>query len=124
MSGGSGGQIGGYYFTGMFSIYSSEDVVLSNLEISNNAEYDDLIHILYSHNIELRDSYIFDARADAIDIDISEMTIDNCQFLILEMMLSILCLQEFICRIPLLIKPVIKDCLQEKTRSLCQEFNF
>ena len=80
MSGGSGGQIGGYYFTGMFSIYSSEDVVLSNLEISNNAEYDDLIHILYSHNIELRDSYIFDARADAIDIDISEMTIDNCQF--------------------------------------------
>ena len=41
MSGGSGGQIGGYYLI-MFSIYSSEDVVLSNLEISNNAEYDDL----------------------------------------------------------------------------------
>ena len=79
-SGGSGGNIGGYEFTGMFSIYSSEDVKLSRIDISNNAIYDDLIHILYSTGIELSNSNIFDARSDAIDIDISEMIINNCNF--------------------------------------------
>jgi hypothetical protein len=79
-SGGSGGHIGGYEFTGMFSIYSSQDIKLSKIDISNNYKYDDLIHILYSKGIELTNSNIFDARSDAIDIDISEMNINNCFF--------------------------------------------
>jgi len=80
ISGGSGGHIGGYEFTGMFSIYSSQDIKLSKVDISNNSKYDDLIHILYSKGIELTNSNIFDARSDAIDIDISEMNINNCNF--------------------------------------------
>tara|TARA_Y100001936_G_C16057801_1_gene662201 strand:- start:411 stop:2192 length:1782 start_codon:yes stop_codon:yes gene_type:complete len=80
ISGGSGGHIGGYEFTGMFSIYASEDVKLSKVNISNNSKYDDLIHILYSKDIELTNSNIFDARSDAIDIDISEMNINNSNF--------------------------------------------
>ena len=79
-SGGSGGHVGGYEFTGMLSIYSSQDIKLSKVDVSNNSKYDDLIHILYSQGIELTNSNIFDARSDAIDIDISEMNINNCNF--------------------------------------------
>lgn len=79
-SGGSGGNFDGYEFTGMFSIYSSKNIELSNLNFSNNFIYDDLIHILYSSNIKLKDSVIFDGRSDLIDIDISSMEISNCIF--------------------------------------------
>ncbi|MAM05074.1 MAG: hypothetical protein CMD06_03845 [Flavobacteriales bacterium] len=79
-NGGSGGNHDGYFFTGMFSIHSSNNIQLSGLEFSDNSDYDDLIHILYSKNIRLSDSYIFDGRADLIDIDISEMEINNCIF--------------------------------------------
>lgn len=79
-SGGSGGNYDGYEFTGMFSIHASNSITLSNLRFSENAQYDDLIHILYSNNIKLSDSYIFDGRADLIDIDISEMEITDCIF--------------------------------------------
>jgi len=61
----------------MLSIYSSQDIKLSKVDVSNNSKYDDLIHILYSQGIELTNSNIFDARSDAIDIDISEMNINN-----------------------------------------------
>jgi hypothetical protein len=80
MSGGSGGTFDGYVFTGMFSIYSSKRVDMSNLSISNNVNYDDLIHILYSSEISLSNSMIFDAKSDAIDIDISDMVIRDSRF--------------------------------------------
>lgn len=81
LSGGSGGFYDGYEFTGMFSIYSSEGVNLSKVSISNNTDYDDLIHILYSSEIKFSDSTFYDARADAIDIDISDVEIENCSFI-------------------------------------------
>tara|TARA_B100001063_G_scaffold247388_1_gene294190 strand:- start:9753 stop:12422 length:2670 start_codon:yes stop_codon:yes gene_type:complete len=80
-SGGSGGNYDGFEFTGMFNIYSSENIELSNLSFSKNFYYDDLIHILYSSNIRLADSIIFDGRSDLIDIDISDMKIENCIFI-------------------------------------------
>ena len=80
ISGGSGGYIGGYEFTGMFSIYSSKDIELSNMQVSKNTDYDDLIHVLYSSNIKFLESDFFDAKSDAIDIDISDVEIDNCNF--------------------------------------------
>ena len=81
LSGGSGGTFDGHVFTGMFSVYSANRINLAHLSVSNNVNYDDLIHILYSNEITLVDSKIFNAMSDAIDIDISDIEISNCSFI-------------------------------------------
>jgi hypothetical protein len=80
LSGGSGGAFDGYVFTGMFSIYATSEIKMSYLNVSNNVLYDDLVHILYSDQIELTDSMLFDAMSDAIDIDLSVVEINNSTF--------------------------------------------
>lgn len=79
-SGGSGGNFDGYEFTGMFSVYSAKNIRFSNTSFSSNHKFDDLIHILYSDDILLKDSIIYDGRSDLIDIDISNAEILNCTF--------------------------------------------
>ena len=79
-SGGSGGSFGGYEFTGMFNIYSSQNISMRDVKFSHNSGYDDLIHVLYSSDISLTNSHLHDARSDAIDIDISDMQIADTTF--------------------------------------------
>ena len=79
-SGGSGGNFNGYEFTGMFSVYAAKNIKFSNTSFSSNHRFDDLIHILYSDDILLKDSIIFDGISDLIDIDISNAEILNCTF--------------------------------------------
>lgn len=80
-SGGSGGVYAGMYFTGMFSVYDTSDIRLDNIRMSSNSDYDDLIHVLYSNEVELVGSEITLARSDAIDIDISDVKIIGSKFL-------------------------------------------
>ena len=80
-SGGSGGVYAGMYFTGMFSVYDTSDIRLDNIRMSSNSDYDDLIHVLYSSEVELIGSEITLARSDAIDIDISSVKIIDSRFL-------------------------------------------
>ena len=64
----------------MFSVYAAKNIKFSNTSFSSNHRFDDLIHILYSDNILLKDSIIFDGISDLIDIDISNAEILNCTF--------------------------------------------
>jgi hypothetical protein len=81
ISGGSGGYHDGLYFTGMFSIYDTDNIRLSNIHISNNYKYDDLIHVLYSNKVDFTDCIVSNAVSDALDVDISSVTINNCNFI-------------------------------------------
>ena len=80
INGGSGGNFNGYEFTGMLSLHLTEDIKFSDVSISNNSNFDDLVHVLYSNKIKFSDSIFSDALSDAIDIDISTVEIDNCIF--------------------------------------------
>ena len=40
--------------------------------IKNNSKYDDLMHIIYSNNIQVINSNFLNAYRDAIDVDVSK----------------------------------------------------
>ena len=80
ISGGSGGYYDNLYFTGMVSIYNTNNIQLTDINISDNYKYDDLIHVLYSDNVNFSNCLISNAESDALDIDISSVIIDNCNF--------------------------------------------
>ena len=46
---------------------------------STNFIFDDLVHVVYSQNLLLKNCKITDALFDAIDIDISDVIIENCK---------------------------------------------
>ena len=64
-------------FISMLSLHKVNDVVLRNIKLKKNDKYDDLIHIIYSKNIELDNIEISESKSDAIDIDISDVKISN-----------------------------------------------
>jgi hypothetical protein len=78
ISGGSGYDAPNLRIVGMFSIHNTSNINLSNMEFSNNHVFDDLIHIVYSRNISLKNSTVTRSLFDAIDIDISQVDIENC----------------------------------------------
>ena len=78
MSGGSGYDAPNLRMVGMFSVHDTSNIHLSNMNFTNNYIYDDLIHIVYSKNVILKNSNIQHSLFDAIDIDISEVIIENC----------------------------------------------
>ena len=59
--------------------------------MKNNADYDDMIHIIYCENIEILNTKIENSFGDAIDVDLSKnITFDNVEILNLRMMVWIL----------------------------------
>ena len=61
-----------FYFTSMLSIHNTRDIKLENIKFEDNYHYDDMLHIIYSSNILLKDLSFFNANGDAIDIDICD----------------------------------------------------
>ena len=50
--------------------------------MKNNADYDDMIHIIYCENIKILNTKIENSFGDAIDVDLSEnITFDNVEIL-------------------------------------------
>jgi hypothetical protein len=80
IGGGSGGQVNQFFNTGMFSLHNSQSVSIRNLTIGNNQEFDDLIHVLYSKDVVFDGLKVFGAKSDALDIDISSVTVINSEF--------------------------------------------
>ena len=77
---GSGSFSDQFYFTSTLSIHNTSNVDLENISLSNNHSYDDMIHLIYSSNIKLKELNIFNAYGDALDIDMCEnIIIENSQ---------------------------------------------
>jgi hypothetical protein len=75
MEGGSGGHVDGVAYSAMLSIHDTRDVVVSHLRMRRNYIYDDMLHVVYGRDIRLDHLDLGEARADAIDIDISDVVI-------------------------------------------------
>ena len=61
----------------MFSIHNTNNVKLDNIVLDKNFLFDDMMHIIYSSEIELNRMTFKNAAGDAIDIDICENVIIN-----------------------------------------------
>ena len=70
--GGSGSQYRNIKYTGALSIHDTENIIIKNVILKNNSEYDDMLHIIYVDNIKLENLYIENSNMDAIDIDMSK----------------------------------------------------
>ena len=69
---GSGGLVDNIYLYASLSLNNTKNIKISNLIMEKNFTYDDMMHIVYSKNIEINNSEFFDSYLDTIDVDISE----------------------------------------------------
>jgi hypothetical protein len=72
LSGGSGDVINDLKFYSMLSLHKTENIILNNLNLSNNFKFDDMVHIIYCDNITFKNSKLKNSFFDAIDVDISK----------------------------------------------------
>ena len=69
-------------FFSALSIHSTKNIKIENVYMKNNADYDDMIHIIYCENIKILNTKIENSFGDAIDVDLSEnITFDNVEIL-------------------------------------------
>ncbi|PIW64062.1 MAG: hypothetical protein COW13_01310, partial [Candidatus Omnitrophica bacterium CG12_big_fil_rev_8_21_14_0_65_50_5] len=76
MSQGTGQTIDGIRYTGMFSIHDTENVEIEGLKLSDNKDFDDMMHVIYSNRIQIRNSNLTRAYSDAVDMDMSSVSMD------------------------------------------------
>jgi len=69
---GSGGLVDNIYLYASLSLNNTKNIKITNLIMEKNFTYDDMMHIVYSKNIEINNSEFFDSYLDTIDVDISE----------------------------------------------------
>ena len=75
---GSGSKVNNVNYVGMFSIHETKNVQLNHLVLRNNHKFDDMMHVVYSEGIELKNCQFENAFADALDVDISSIHISQC----------------------------------------------
>ncbi len=69
---GSGKSIDGINYFSALSVHSAKNILFDNILIKNNSKYDDMMHIIYSENIQILNSNFINAHLDSIDVDISK----------------------------------------------------
>ena len=69
---GSGKSIDGINYFSALSVHSAKNILFDNILIKNNSKYDDMMHIIYSDNIQVLNSNFINAHLDSIDVDISK----------------------------------------------------
>jgi len=72
MSGGSGSEVNGIFYTSMLSLHNTSNIIIEKSRFHNNEKYDDMLHIVYGNNITLSNISLKDAVFDAIDIDMAK----------------------------------------------------
>jgi hypothetical protein len=71
MDNGSGGRLLNVQYTAMLNIHNSENIELDSIKLRNNHKFDDMVHIVYTNNVRIKNMELRNAKMDAIDIDIS-----------------------------------------------------
>ena len=69
---GSGKSIDGVNYFSALSVHSAKNILFENILVKDNSKYDDMMHIIYSDNIQVTDSNFLNAHLDSIDVDISK----------------------------------------------------
>ena len=68
----SGKSINGINYFASLSVHSAKNIKFDNILIKNNSSFDDMMHIIYSSNIEVINSNFLNAYKDSIDVDFSK----------------------------------------------------
>ena len=68
----SGKSVNGINYFASLSVHSAKNIKFDNILIKNNSSFDDMMHIIYSDNIQVINSNFSNAYKDAIDVDISK----------------------------------------------------
>jgi hypothetical protein len=68
----SGKSVNGINYFASLSVHSTKNIKFDNILIKNNSSFDDMMHIIYSSNIQVINSNFLNAYKDAIDVDISK----------------------------------------------------
>ena len=68
------------HYPGQLNIHDSEDFKISECTIGSNFKGDDSVHIAYSSG-HINNCLFYNARSDALDIDISKVTVSNNLFI-------------------------------------------
>jgi hypothetical protein len=77
--GGSGLKSDYYEYSGMLSIHNVRDVIIDNSKFSNSKIVDDMVHSVYS-DLYINNSEFYNAKSDALDIDMGTVVIKNSLF--------------------------------------------
>jgi hypothetical protein len=77
---GSGATLGNIRYIAMLSVHEAKNVKFQNLILRKNRKYDDMMHIVYSDGISLRNCIFEGAFSDGLDVDISTVLIQGCRF--------------------------------------------
>ena len=78
-SGGSGVKRDLFEYSGMLSIHDARSIQVEGCTFRDNREVDDMVHAVYAQ-VHFIDTRFERARADALDLDISEAVIERCSF--------------------------------------------
>jgi len=70
--GGSGDMSGNIKYTGSLSIHDTKNIIIKNVKMKNNSNFDDMLHIVYVDKVKIENLYIENSFMDAIDIDMSK----------------------------------------------------
>lgn len=68
---GSGDVVDGILMTAMLSVHDTRNIQMAHLDMRQNHDVDDMLHVVYSDHVTITDSILTGARADAVDIDLS-----------------------------------------------------
>ena len=79
LRGGSGIKNDFHEYSAMLSIHDVQNVSISECRFRDSQVVDDMLHAIYS-SLEIKHSRFENALFDAIDLDISQGTIDGCTF--------------------------------------------
>ncbi len=79
ISGGSGYESTNNKYSGMLSVHNTNDIWLENIVLEDNNFFDDALHFVYSSNVNIVNCSISNAFSDAIDIDITTISINKCK---------------------------------------------
>jgi len=72
---GSGAHVEGVDYTSMVSVHDTENIVFDGLKLADSKIFDDMFHIIYSQNVELKNFQLKNALGDALDVDISNIRV-------------------------------------------------
>jgi len=76
---GSGAVVGNVRYIGSLSVHEAKNIEFNHLHIRKNHKFDDMMHVVYSKKVTLRECRLENAFSDALDVDISSIRIHNCK---------------------------------------------
>ncbi|NQX87560.1 MAG: CotH kinase family protein [Halioglobus sp.] len=77
---GSGIKEDTFEYTAMLSIHNASDILIKNCVFRENRLTDDMLHVVYS-DVRIENTLFENALSDAVDLDITEADIKDCQFI-------------------------------------------